>query len=65
MAANASELPPVRGWRTTLRVAAVHCWLLARCQSLDGFESAPVVPAERKACREYENRVSALILTEP
>ncbi|MFI8435609.1 hypothetical protein ACIGJO_18005 [Streptomyces sp. NPDC079020] len=34
--------------------------LLARCQPLDGGQSAPVVPAQRKARREYANRVNAL-----
>ncbi|MFB1044369.1 recombinase family protein [Streptomyces chrestomyceticus] len=49
-----------RGQGYTLRVTAVpavHHQLLARCQSLDG---APAVPAQRKARREYENRVSTL-----
>ncbi|WP_237530474.1 hypothetical protein [Streptomyces sp. SID3212] len=41
-------------------VPAVHRQLLARCQPLDGGHGAPVVPAQRKARREYENRVSTL-----
>ncbi len=52
-----------RGQGYTLRVSAiptVHCGLLARCQPLDGNQGAPTVPAQRKARREYENRVSAL-----
>ncbi|MEV6866343.1 hypothetical protein AB0M44_35785 [Streptosporangium subroseum] len=39
---------------------AVHHQLLARCQSLDGGQGVPAVPAQRKARREYENRVSVL-----
>ncbi|GEB52935.1 recombinase family protein [Streptomyces cacaoi] len=57
-----------RGQGYTLRVTAVpavHRGLLARCQPLDGVQGAPAVPAQRKARREYENRVSALILTGP
>ncbi|WP_328904674.1 hypothetical protein OHR86_34060 (plasmid) [Streptomyces sp. NBC_00441] len=49
-----------RGQGYTLRVSAVpavHRGLLARCQPLDGGHG---VPAQRKARREYENRVSAL-----
>ena len=52
-----------RGQGYTLRVSAVpaiHCRLLARCHPLDGTQGVPVVPAQRKARREYENRVSAL-----
>lgn len=52
-----------RGQGYTLRVTtapAVHRGLLARCQPLDGTQSLPAVPAQRKARREYENRVSAL-----
>ncbi|MFI6661457.1 recombinase family protein [Streptomyces sp. NPDC050523] len=44
----------------TLRVSAVpavHLGLLARCQPLDGDHGIPTVPAQRKARREYENRV--------
>lgn len=55
-----------RGQGYTLRVSAipsVHCGLLARCQPLDGAQGAPVVPAQRKARREYENRVNALAAT--
>ncbi|MGA4960353.1 serine integrase family protein [Streptomyces lavendulocolor] len=53
-----------RGQGYTLRVSAipaVHRQLLTRCQSLDGAPGAPAVPAQRKARREYENRVSTLI----
>ncbi|MFJ8001977.1 hypothetical protein ACIQ7D_33550 [Streptomyces sp. NPDC096310] len=39
-------------------VPTVHRQLLDRCQPLDGTAS---VPAQRKARREYANRVSALI----
>ncbi|MFI2355060.1 hypothetical protein ACH5AG_10325 [Streptomyces anulatus] len=52
-----------RGQGYTLRVSAVpavHRGLLARCQPLDGVQGAPAVPAQRKARREYENRVSTL-----
>ncbi|AWZ08771.1 MULTISPECIES: recombinase family protein [unclassified Streptomyces] len=52
-----------RGQGYTLRVSAVpavHRQLLTRCQPLDGTQGAPAVPAQRKARREYENRVSAL-----
>ncbi|MFE6520863.1 hypothetical protein [Streptomyces sp. NPDC057794] len=51
-----------RGQGYTLRVSAVlavHRQLLARCQPLDGGHGVPTVPAQRKARREYENRVSA------
>ncbi|WP_333740895.1 hypothetical protein [Streptomyces sp. IBSBF 2806] len=57
-----------RGQGYTLRVTAVpavHHRLLARCQPLDGGPGAPTVPAQRKARREYENRVSALAPTGP
>jgi hypothetical protein len=37
-----------------------HHGLLARCQPLDGAQGVPVVPAQRKARRAYENRVNAL-----
>lgn len=50
-----------RGQGYTLRVTAVpavHRRLLDRCQPFDGTAS---VPAQRKACREYADRVSALI----
>ncbi|MBV7652602.1 recombinase family protein [Streptomyces albidoflavus] len=53
-----------RGQGYTLRVSAipaVHRGLLARCQPLDGGHGLPAIPAQRKARREYENRVSALI----
>ncbi|MFD0561772.1 resolvase [Kitasatospora saccharophila] len=52
-----------RGQDYTLRVSAVpsvHCGLLARCQPLGGAQGSPVVPAQRKARREYENRVNTL-----
>ncbi|GGR46299.1 resolvase [Streptomyces netropsis] len=52
-----------RGQGYTLRVTAitaVHRQLLDRCQPLDGGQGLPAVPAQRKARREYENRVSAL-----
>jgi hypothetical protein len=57
-----------RGQGYTLRVTAVpavHHRLLARCQPLDGGLGAPAVPAQRKARREYENRVSTLAPTGP
>ncbi|MFI5809076.1 recombinase family protein [Streptomyces sp. NPDC051561] len=49
-----------RGQGYTLRVTAViavHRQLLDRCQPLDGTTA---IPAQRKARREYENRVNAL-----
>ncbi|WP_406425613.1 recombinase family protein [Streptomyces sp. NBC_01589] len=49
-----------RGQGYTLRITAapaVHRQLLNRCQPLDGTAA---VPAQRKARREYENRVNAL-----
>ncbi|MFI9031116.1 hypothetical protein [Streptomyces sp. NPDC053560] len=49
-----------RGQDYTLRVPAVpaiHRQLLERCQPLD---SAAAIPAQRKARREYANRVNAL-----
>ncbi|MFE1790890.1 hypothetical protein ACFW7J_21260 [Streptomyces sp. NPDC059525] len=52
-----------RGQGYTLRVSAapaVHRQLLDRCQPLDGAQGASAIPAQRKARREYENRVSAL-----
>lgn len=52
----------------TLRVTAapvVHRRLLALCQPLDGGQGVPTVPTQRKARREYENRVSALSPTGP
>ncbi|MHB9756501.1 hypothetical protein ACYBSK_19175 [Streptomyces sp. BYX5S] len=52
-----------RGQGYTLRVSAVpamHHQLLARCQPLDGGQGLSAVPAQRKARREYENRISAL-----
>ncbi|WP_239134838.1 resolvase [Streptomyces sp. SID12488] len=53
-----------RGQGYTLRVSAVpavHRRHLARCQLLDGGQSVPAVPAQRKARREYGNPVSALM----
>ncbi|WP_240677888.1 resolvase [Actinacidiphila soli] len=53
-----------RGQGYTLRVSAtpsVHRQLLARCQPLDGTSGTSVIPAQRKARREYENRVNALV----
>ncbi|MFJ5836942.1 hypothetical protein ACIQGO_09255 [Streptomyces shenzhenensis] len=50
-----------RGQGYTPRVSAVpavHRGLPARCQPLDGAQGFPVVPAQRKARREYENRVN-------
>ncbi|MGY0067135.1 recombinase family protein [Streptomyces sp. QTS137] len=52
-----------RGQGYTLRVSAVpavHRQFLDRCRPLDGGDGVPAVPAQRKARREYENRVSAL-----
>lgn len=52
-----------RGQGYTLRVSAVpavHRQFLAHCQPLDGGQGVPAVPAQRKARREYENRVNAL-----
>ncbi|MFC8833314.1 recombinase family protein [Streptomyces griseoincarnatus] len=49
-----------RGQGYTLRISAipaVHRHLLERCQPLDGTSA---IPAQRKARREYENRVSNL-----
>ena len=57
-----------RGQGYTLRVTAapaVHLQLLAHCKPLDGTPGAQSVPAQRKARREYENRVSALAPTGP
>ncbi|MDW4918758.1 recombinase family protein [Streptomyces californicus] len=57
-----------RGQGYTLRVTAapvVHRRLLALCQRLDGGQGVPTVPAQRKARREYENRVSALASAGP
>ncbi|MCX5182989.1 resolvase [Streptomyces sp. NBC_00268] len=53
-----------RGQGYTLRVSAtpaVHRQLLGHCQPLDGTQGAPAIPAQRKARREYENRVNALV----
>ncbi|MGC0239544.1 hypothetical protein [Arthrobacter sp. SD76] len=52
-----------RGQGYTLRITAVpavHRQLLARCQPLDGGQGVPAIPAQRKARREYENRVTGL-----
>ncbi|MFI9781663.1 recombinase family protein [Streptomyces sp. NPDC051956] len=52
-----------RGQGYTLRVSAipaVHGQLLNHCQPLDGAQGVPAVPAQRKARREYANRVDAL-----
>ncbi|WP_306313030.1 resolvase [Streptomyces hydrogenans] len=72
---RAGELDPVeraaldqgvtvrRGQGYTLRVTAVlavHHQFLARCRPLAGAPGIPAVPAQRKARREYENRVGAL-----
>jgi hypothetical protein len=46
-------------------VPAVHCGLLARCQPLDGGQGIQAAPAQRKARREYESRVSTLAPTGP
>jgi transposase-like protein len=49
-----------RGQGYTLRISAtpaVHRQLLDRCQTLD---STAAIPAQRKARREYENRVNTL-----
>ncbi|MFV5998410.1 recombinase family protein [Streptomyces sp. NPDC056231] len=57
-----------RGQGYTLRITAVlavHRQLLARCQPLDGSPHAPAIPAQRKAHREYANRVSALAHPRP
>ncbi|MDQ1045113.1 hypothetical protein [Streptomyces sp. V4I2] len=53
-----------RGQGYTLRVSAphtVHRQFLDHCQPLDGAQGAPGIPAQRKARREYENRVNALV----
>jgi hypothetical protein len=39
---------------------AIHRQIFNRCQPLDGAQGVPAVPAQRKARREYENRVSTL-----
>jgi hypothetical protein len=52
-----------RGQGYTLRVSttqAIHRQILNRCRLLDGAQGVPAVPAQRKARREYENRVSTL-----
>ncbi|MFF9135529.1 recombinase family protein [Streptomyces sp. NPDC014806] len=57
-----------RGQGYTLRVSAtpaVHRQLLDHCQPLDGTQGTPAIPPQRKARREYENRVSTLIDPRP
>ncbi|WP_432104493.1 hypothetical protein [Streptomyces sp. bgisy091] len=52
-----------RGQGYTLRVPAVpavHRQLLAHCQPLDGGQGLSAVPAQRKARREYANRIATL-----
>ncbi|MFE5026953.1 hypothetical protein ACFRAO_27415 [Streptomyces sp. NPDC056656] len=52
-----------RGQGYTLRVIAVpatHRRLLGLCQPLDGTLGTTAVSAQRKARREYANRVNAL-----
>ncbi|MFG2881080.1 hypothetical protein ACGFYV_01905 [Streptomyces sp. NPDC048297] len=61
-------IPVRRGQGYTLRATAapaVHRRLLGLCQPLDGTQGAPAVPAQRKARRQYENRVTALTTTGP
>ncbi|MFH9864012.1 hypothetical protein [Streptomyces sp. NPDC017202] len=56
-------VPVRRGQGYTLRVTAVpaiHRRLLGLCQSLGGTPGNTAVPAQRKARREYANRVSTL-----
>ncbi|MEU6663978.1 hypothetical protein [Streptomyces sp. NPDC046821] len=43
----------------------MHRGLLVCCQPLDGVQGTLAVPAQRKARREYENRVRVLIPTRP
>ncbi|WP_282089363.1 hypothetical protein [Streptomyces tendae] len=57
-----------RGQGSTLRVSttqAIPRQILARCQPFDGGQGTPTVPVQRKARREYENRISALFSTRP
>ncbi|MGC3001555.1 hypothetical protein ACPF8X_25085 [Streptomyces sp. G35A] len=57
-----------RGQGYTLRVSAtpaVHRQLLTHCQPLDGALGVPAIPGQRKARREYENRVNALVADDP
>lgn len=52
-----------RGQGYTLRVSAapaIHRQLLEHCQPLDSAQGTPAIPAQRKARREYRNRVNAL-----
>ncbi|MGW7104511.1 hypothetical protein [Streptomyces sp. NPDC054838] len=52
-----------RGQGYTLRVSAVpavHCQFLDLCRPLDDTPGAAAIPSQRKACREYENRVNTL-----
>lgn len=54
-----------RGQGYTLHVTAipsVHRQFPARCQPLNGGHGLPAIPAQGKARREYENRVSTLAL---
>ncbi|MEU7259798.1 hypothetical protein AB0B21_28910 [Streptomyces rimosus] len=39
----------------------MHHRLLSHCQPLDRGHDVPAIPAQRKARREYENRVNSLI----
>lgn len=67
LAALAQGVVVRRGQGYTLRVTAVptvRCRLLALCQPLDGGQGVPTVPAQGKARREYENRISTLVPTE-
>ncbi|MFF9105187.1 hypothetical protein ACF1AU_32065 [Streptomyces rubrogriseus] len=49
-----------RGQGYIPRVPAVHRRFPTRCQRLDGGQGVPAVPTQRKARREYENRVGTL-----
>ncbi|MFF9087814.1 hypothetical protein ACF1BE_15585 [Streptomyces sp. NPDC014991] len=51
-----------RGRGYTLRVSATPA---VHRQLLNGTQDEPTVPAQRMARREYANRVSALVPTEP
>ncbi|MEW1908072.1 recombinase family protein [Kitasatospora sp. NPDC085895] len=54
--------------RLALRITAapaIHRRPLTHCQPLDGGQGVPAVPAQRRARREYESRVSALTPIEP
>ncbi|MFK8905898.1 hypothetical protein [Streptomyces sp. YS-3] len=54
-----TDVPVVRCTAHVTALPVVHRQLLARCQVLDG---AGVIPAQRKARREYENRVNTLMV---